>query len=80
LKLRHTAVALALLGWYLMMPPQTRTWWIGAQRSDDAAPLSRWTNAQSFDNAAKCETARLATQVQAGALCVATDDPRLKVM
>jgi hypothetical protein len=78
LKLRHTAVALALLGWYLMMPPQTRFWWIGGQRSDTAAPLNRWTNQQSFDRAEKCETARLATQVQAGAVCVATDDPRLK--
>ena len=78
MKLRHTAVALALLGWYLMMPPQTRFWWIGGQRSDTAAPLNRWTNQQSFDRAEKCETARLATQVQAGAVCVATDDPRLK--
>jgi hypothetical protein len=78
LKLRHTAVALAVLGWYLMMPPQTRFWWIGAQRSDDSAPLNQWTNAQSFDKAQLCEAARIATQVQSGAICVATDDPRLK--
>jgi hypothetical protein len=78
LKLGHTAVALAVLGWYLMMPPQTRFWWIGAQRTDNAAPLNQWTNQQSFDKAEKCEAARLATQVQAGAVCVSTDDPRLK--
>jgi len=86
LNLRHTAVALALMGWYLMAPPQTRTWWIGPQRYDDAAPLSRWTNEQSFDKADLCEAARLAAQQNAGdsavssghAVCVATDDPRLK--
>lgn len=85
LNLRHIAVALALVGWYLMAPPQTRTWWIGAQRSDNAAPLSRWTNEQSFDKADLCEAARMAAQQNAGdaavgsghAVCVATDDPRL---
>ena len=78
MKLRHTAVALALLGWYLMTPPQTKFWWIGPQRSDNAAPLSQWANVQSFDKAQLCEAARMATQVQAGAMCIATDDPRLK--
>jgi hypothetical protein len=78
LNLRHTAVALALMGWYLMAPPQTRTWWVGPPRADNAAPLTRWTNQQSFDNAEKCEAARMVTQVQAGALCVSTEDPRLK--
>jgi len=66
------------LGWYLMMPPQTRLWWVGAQRSDNADPLNQWTNQQSFDKAEKCEAAGLVTQVQAGAVCVSTDDPRLK--
>jgi len=37
-----------------------------------------WTNAQSFDKAPACEAARMAMQVQAGAQCVSTDDPRLK--
>jgi hypothetical protein len=78
LKLQHTAVALAVLGWYLMTPPQIKFLWIDTQRSDNAAPLNRWTNTQSFDKAQLCEAARMATQVQAGALCVATDDPRLK--
>jgi hypothetical protein len=81
---RHAA-AFALAGWYLMVPPQTRTWWIGAERYDDAAPLTRWTIEQSFDRAELCEAARLANQKQGGdaasrmsdAVCVASDDPRL---
>lgn len=85
IKLRHTA-ALALMGWYLFVPPQTRTWWIGAQRYDDAAPLNRWTLERSFDKAQACEAARLSTEAQPGdaairmghAVCVASDDPRLK--
>ena len=85
MKLRHTA-ALALVGWYLFVPPHTRTWWIGEERYDDAAPLGRWTIEGSYDKASVCEAARLATQQQAGdaairmghAVCVASDDPRLK--
>jgi hypothetical protein len=80
MKLRHATLALALLGWYLMVPPQTRTWWVGPQRYDDVAPLSSWTIEGSFDNAQLCQ----ATRQQAGdatmghGTCVATDDPRLK--
>ena len=85
MKLRHTA-AVALMGWYLFVPPQTRTWWIGAERYDDAAPLNKWTIERSFDKAEGCEAARLATEQQAGdaairmshAVCVASDDPRLR--
>jgi len=76
------------MGWYLMAPPQTRTWWVGPPRSDIAAPLTQWTNQQSFDKADLCETARMAAQQNAGdfavgsghAVCVATDDPRLKAI
>lgn len=83
--LRYIAV-IAFFGWYLLVPPQTRTWWIGAQRYDDTAPLNRWTIAGSFDKAEACEAARRAPQQQGGdtysgmshAVCVATDDPRLK--
>lgn len=85
MKPRHAA-ALALVRWYLLVPPKTRTWWIGAERYDDAAPFSRWTIEQSFDKAELCEAARRATQQEAGdaairmghAACVASDDPRLK--
>jgi hypothetical protein len=52
MNLRHAA-ALALVGWYLMVPPFT------AQRAgpvdvDDQAPLSKWTIAGSFDTAEQC--------------------------
>ncbi len=85
----YHAAALALIGWYLLVQPQTRTWWlIGEKPYDDAAPaapLSRWTIERSFDKANVCEAARLAIQQQAGdaairmghAVCVASDDRRL---
>jgi hypothetical protein len=74
--IRHAA-ALALVGWYLMVPPLTRFWWIGPERYDNAAPLSRWTNAQAFDRAQPCQVAQQSTGLGHG-VCVATDDPRLK--
>ncbi|MGO9450233.1 MAG: hypothetical protein ACLQDV_04160 [Candidatus Binataceae bacterium] len=85
MKLYHVS-ALALVGWYLMVPPQTRFRWIGQPRYDDGAPLGSWTTEQSFDKAEACNAARLAPQNQgedpaAGmdhAVCVATDDPRLR--
>jgi hypothetical protein len=85
IRLGHIA-ALALVGWYLMVPPQTRTWWIGRQYYDESASLSRWTIERSFDKAEVCQAARLAAQQQPGgaamgmghALCIATDDPSLR--
>jgi hypothetical protein len=85
MKTRHLAAALALMGWYLLVPPTTRIWWVGPERTDNAAQLSQWTIQQSFDKAGVCESARMAAQQQVGdaairmgdALCVATDDPRL---
>jgi hypothetical protein len=65
LTLRHAA-ELALVGWYLLVPPQTRTWWIGEERYDDAAPLNRWTIERSFDRADICDAARWAAQEQTG--------------
>ena len=44
---RH-APALALVGWYLMMPPQTNG------KIDSNAPLSQWTVEESYDSAAPC--------------------------
>ena len=80
MKMRHVAT-LALVGWYLMMPPQTRFWWIGPARYDDSASFSRWTIEQSFDRAEVCQAARRAIDHQPGnadhAVCVATGDPRL---
>jgi hypothetical protein len=77
MKLRHVALASALLGWYLLAPPQTRVWWIGAQRSDDGAALSSWTIQRSYDQAGACEAARQAV-AQSHEVCIATNDPRLK--
>ena len=85
MKTRHVA-ALALMGWYLIVPPTTRIWWVGPERSDNTAQLSRWTIQQSFDKAGKCEAARLAQQqtvdgtVRMGnAVCVSSDDSRLNL-
>jgi hypothetical protein len=47
MNIRHAA-ALALVGWYLMVPPQTNG------QIDYTAPLSRWTVAESYDSAAPC--------------------------
>jgi hypothetical protein len=82
MKLRYAALALALLGGYLLLPAQTRARWVGPQRYDDIAPLSSWTIARSFDQAELCE----ATPQQAGdaaigpahPVCIVVDDPRLK--
>jgi uncharacterized protein YfaP (DUF2135 family) len=90
MKSRHVA-ALALVGWYLMLPP------LAADRPDvdRDAPLSTWRQAGAFDNAKACEAnladglkrldkARGETQFPSFyhsylyARCVAVDDPRLK--
>jgi hypothetical protein len=82
MKLRYAAIALALLGGYLMLSSQTRAWRGGPQRYDDVAPLSSWTTGRSFDRAELCEAIRQ----QAGnaaigtghGVCVASDDLHLK--
>ena len=85
MKISHFA-ALALIGWYLIVPLQTRTWWVGPQRYDDGAPMSQWSIDRSFDKAGNCEAARQATEQQSSyealrmdhAVCIASDDPRLR--
>jgi len=47
------AAALALVGWYLMMP-----WMHNKVLIDDSAPLSQWTYLDSFDSAARCDQVR----------------------
>jgi hypothetical protein len=49
MNLRHTA-ALALAGWYLMIPPI-----YDDNRIHLEAPLSQWTVIKSFDSAKECE-------------------------
>ena len=47
--LRHAA-ALALVGWYLMVPPYNDNFVI-----DSRAPLSQWQVFMPYDDAATCE-------------------------
>jgi hypothetical protein len=55
MNLRHAA-ALALVGWYLMMPP------VNSDNTVDLdAPLSKWIVGASFDAANQCETVRAMT-------------------
>jgi len=87
--LRHAA-ALALVGWYLVLPP------ISDGKPDTSAPLSSWEQWRSFDTAESCEQARDFKREQmkkydepkTGILwsevfgvyskCISTDDQRLK--
>lgn len=91
MKPRHIA-ALALVGWYLMLPP------IQEDQPNTDAPLSEWTISASFDTAKECQQDKgenwesilklspsvptkdsIAANRQAmEAVCVATDDPRFK--
>jgi len=82
---RHAA-ALALVGWYLMVPPLFPHSKSPFAR-DDSLPLSRWKLINSFDTAAECKTeehrlmdspVKTASAIGAAAQCIATDDPRLK--
>ena len=59
MKLRHAA-ALALVGWYLMVPPivvRTLGNMIGMD-ADQSAPLSQWTIFRSYDTASSCMAER----------------------
>jgi len=50
---RYAAV-LALVGWYLMMPPRAND---DAFRPDTTAPLKDWIHVDSFDSAKECSQA-----------------------
>ena len=54
--LRHAA-ALALVGWYLMVPPATAPNGTKGAKLMTDAPLSRWFMHGSFDSAKQCEEA-----------------------
>ncbi len=78
-KLRHAA-ALALVGWYLMVPP------IQNGKAVDV-PISEWSHLDSFDSARECRDAGYRYQDRQKAEnkplpgaweCIASDDPRLK--
>ncbi|HXK06920.1 MAG TPA: hypothetical protein VMS37_31285 [Verrucomicrobiae bacterium] len=52
-KYRIHAVAVSLLGWYLMLPPATGQ--NGIPQLVINAPIAHWTVAQSFDSSKECE-------------------------
>ena len=86
MKLRHAA-AIALVSWYLMIPPRTAHDHV---TFDDRAPLASWFVFSAHDAAHECEGAKFLNREahkQSGdpmkaaldsAQCIATDDPRLK--
>jgi hypothetical protein len=51
-KPRHAA-ALALVGWYLMVPPDSTV----PHSVDSAAPMSRWSIVTNFESADTCKQA-----------------------
>jgi len=51
MKLRHSA-ALAIVAWYLMIPPVNVD-----NRVDAGAPLSKWRKSVSFESAKECQAA-----------------------
>ena len=58
---RHAA-ALALVGWYLMIPPTPQD---PSLLADPTPPLSVWFLKQSFDTAKECQRAQRAEDHQA---------------
>jgi hypothetical protein len=81
MKLRHAA-ALALVGWYLMMPPRKTV--DGQVFPDTTVAVSQWSQMQAYDTAKECEADaiklrnRETSLVAASAICVESTDPRLK--
>jgi hypothetical protein len=92
MKLRHVAT-LALVGWYLMLPP------FDDDPDIPTKPLSVWHSSGAYDSAAACETAKEDIERKtanfslshpnsksadrdasrwSNAQCIASDDPRLK--
>jgi len=74
-------------GWYLLVPPlEDRAPWYfpwakPSFKPDPSQPLRRWRIESSFDKAEQCEERkRAAARAEAfpDAVCVATDDFRLK--
>ena len=92
MKLRRAhAAALALAGWYLMMPP------ISGDKLLEHAALSQWQIAASFDSARECDakkkefasqseklssdanpSVKLFARAESLAQCIDSADPRLK--
>jgi len=70
MKPRHAA-AVALVGWYLIVPP--------AQNDNDVrynAPISQWTIEHVFDSAVECDVARTRWRLRAKRIWDAIVDPK----
>jgi len=93
MNLRHAA-ALALVGWYLMVPPLDSA---NMTQVNAGALLSEWHSMKSYSSKKDCEkerdekraagarglhspsqTKRVMATALSSAQCVASDDPRLK--
>lgn len=91
MEIRHTAAALVLLGWYLLLPPPGRD-----RDVDTSLPLTVWFRAKHiYTSKADCESDKAALinmpranpsdpkeqsklQGERAGICVSADDPRLK--
>jgi len=62
MKLRHTA-ALALTGWYLMVPPPEPSHSTLDARTKE--PLSQWVRVGTYDTATECEAEREQVRLEA---------------
>lgn len=86
----HDAVALTLVGWYLMLPP-----WVAKGRFDASAPLSKWKISGRFNTGEQCKLVQKAVvdwyidhpndkqaswfrSLYGASRCVSANDPRLK--
>lgn len=59
--------AIALLGWYLLLPPG-QSGGSGEVVIDPDAPLGRWKSSHAYDSAAECEKAKESMLKSLGAL------------
>jgi len=84
MKSRHAA-ALALVGWYLMVPPYTEN----VFRCDLNAPLTKWRHFKSLDSESACKDLRDRYRGEEhrdsplwyafdNSVCISSDDQRLK--
>ena len=85
MNVRHAA-ALALAGWYLLVPPRESE---NSAKLRYDVPLGEWVYVNSFDTAKECtddavkeeqlrEKDPLEADQYASWQCIATDDPRLR--
>jgi hypothetical protein len=86
LNIRHSA-ALALVGWYLMMPPDYVPPGGKGGHYDISAQFSKWTTVTGFDTVDACDTQRMRwensqqkelIEMSVYGKCIAADDVRLK--